>query len=536
MNRSLVSLAFAACGALVTSTSATAQGNGGLPPQARAVVQLPIKFDTTSVPLREMYDQSLPTVARGGRDFEPGRPLPIGHTNLSFVDPLAATSVGYSLARDVTARVYGRHAGRSQLSRGPARYDRRPRPQSLRAVGQPALLHLHVDPRRQQPDYGVQPRSRLPEEWQRRVAGLRRRLRDLQRRRPDRAVRPTRRPLDPDPVRGLQVPLHAVRGRLDDGRPDGHLQPLLVLLQQRLQRLSEDGRLAGRLLHQLQHVQSRPHLLGSKVCALERDKMLIGASARQICAQTSNSYGSLLPADVEGTALPAAGTPNYLFSITSSPLQFWKFAVNWTAGTGTLTGPTTVPGVAAFSRACSGGTCIPQPGTTQHARLAGRSLDVSPELPQPGHARGAAGQPLGLLGRRERGPVVRAQHRRRQPDCPAAGHLPARTRLPVDGQRCNGQDRRHCDRLQRLELRDPTEHRYAYRAPGDTLGTIGNETSILVGSGSQTGTLSRWGDYSTISVDPTDGCQMVFTTEYIPSNGSFNWSTYIYSMKLSTCI
>src|SRR6185295_18049788 len=40
--------------------------------------------------------------------------------------------------------------------------------------------------------------------------------------------------------------------------------------------------------------------------------------------------------------------------------------------------------------------------------------------------------------------------------------------------------------------------RYAYRAPGDTLGTLGNETSVLTGNFSQTGTLTRWGDYSTI--------------------------------------
>jgi hypothetical protein len=28
---------------------------------------------------------------------------------------------------------------------------------------------------------------------------------------------------------------------------------------------------------------------------------------------------------------------------------------------------------------------------------------------------------------------------------------------------------------------------------------------------------------------------MVFTTEFIPSNGSFNWSTKIAAFRLSTC-
>jgi hypothetical protein len=78
--------------------------------------------------------------------------------------------------------------------------------------------------------------------------------------------------------------------------------------------------------------------------------------------------------------------------------------------------------------------------------------------------------------------------------------------------------------------------RYAGRGPADPLGVLGGETNLLTGPGVQTGgTLTRWGDYSTLSVDPVDGCTMVFTTEFIPSNGQFNWSTYIGSFKLSTC-
>ena len=77
--------------------------------------------------------------------------------------------------------------------------------------------------------------------------------------------------------------------------------------------------------------------------------------------------------------------------------------------------------------------------------------------------------------------------------------------------------------------------RYAYRGPADPLGTLGNETEAKAGPGVQTPNLARWGDYSTISVDPVDGCTMVFTSQYQPANGNFNWTTYIYSFKLSTC-
>ena len=45
------------------------------------------------------------------------------------------------------------------------------------------------------------------------------------------------------------------------------------------------------------------------------------------------------------------------------------------------------------------------------------------------------------------------------------------------------------------------------------------------GAGSQTGSsLSRWGDYSAMTVDPTDDCTFWYTNEYLASTG-FNWGT-----------
>jgi len=280
---------------------------------------------------------------------------------------------------------------------------------------------------------------------------------------------------------------------------------------------------------------------GSRVCAFERDKMLIGATARQVCASTSNSQASLVPSDLEGTTLPPAGTPNLLLSITSSTLNFWRFAVNWTAGTGTLTGPTAI-GVAAFSRACSGGACIPQPGTTQQLdsladrlmyRLSYRNLGTREALVinhsvATGGVSGirwyefqnATGQTMASAT-----PVVRQQG----------------TFSPSSDYRWMGSAA--MDKTGGIAVGYNISNsttikpsiRYAYRGPADPLGTLGNETSVVAGPGVQTPTLARWGDYSTISVDPVDGCQMVFTGEYIPANGNFNWTTYIHSFKLSTC-
>jgi len=48
-------------------------------------------------------------------------------------------------------------------------------------------------------------------------------------------------------------------------------------------------------------------------------------------------------------------------NIGTNSLRLWKFHVDWAnAANTTLTGPNTIA-LPAFTRACSGGTCIPQP-------------------------------------------------------------------------------------------------------------------------------------------------------------------------------
>ena len=78
--------------------------------------------------------------------------------------------------------------------------------------------------------------------------------------------------------------------------------------------------------------------------------------------------------------------------------------------------------------------------------------------------------------------------------------------------------------------------RYTGRLPGDAAGTMGQgEATVITGAGSQNGGLSRWGDYSAITVDPADDCTYWYTNQYIPANGSFNWRTRIGSFKFPSC-
>jgi len=76
---------------------------------------------------------------------------------------------------------------------------------------------------------------------------------------------------------------------------------------------------------------------------------------------------------------------------------------------------------------------------------------------------------------------------------------------------------------------------YTGRLVSDAAGTMQAETLMTTGVGSQTGGLSRWGDYSAMTIDPSDDCTFWFTSEYLKATGSFNWSTRIASFKFPGC-
>src|SRR5207302_74826 len=73
------------------------------------------------------------------------------------------------------------------------------------------------------------------------------------------------------------------------------------------------------------------------------------------------------------------------------------------------------------------------------------------------------------------------------------------------------------------------------RAASDPAGTLQAETSVVTGTGVQNGTLTRWGDYSAMQVDPVDDCTFWFTTEYMKTTGTFNWNTRIASFTFPNC-
>lgn len=78
--------------------------------------------------------------------------------------------------------------------------------------------------------------------------------------------------------------------------------------------------------------------------------------------------------------------------------------------------------------------------------------------------------------------------------------------------------------------------RYSTRSASDPLGTMGAEVTLQAGGGVQQSSSSRWGDYSSMSVDPVDGCTFWYTTEYYANSGSFDFKTRIGKFKQAGCI
>lgn len=280
---------------------------------------------------------------------------------------------------------------------------------------------------------------------------------------------------------------------------------------------------------------------GSKVCAFDRAQMLAGAAATQQCVQLSTSYGGLLPSDLDGSILPAAGTPNFVMNLGTNKLNLWKFSVNWATPSATaLTGPTALA-VTSFTAACGGGTCVPQAGTARTLdsladrlmyRLAYRKFADGHDALVVNHAV--------TLGATKRSTYagVRWYEVRNPGGTPTV--YQQSTYAPDTTYRWMGSV--GMDKQGNIALGYSASSsaikpalRYATRLAGDALNTLSNETVIVQGTGSQTGTLSRWGDYSHMSIDPTDDCTFWYTSEYLKADGTFNWSTRIHSFKINGC-
>jgi len=276
--------------------------------------------------------------------------------------------------------------------------------------------------------------------------------------------------------------------------------------------------------------------VGSDACAYNRAAMLNGQPATQVCFQQSSSVGSLLPADVDGTTPPPTGAPNYLLTYGANSLELYKFHVDFAnPSNSTFTGPTVIP-VAAFTPLCfGGGECVPQPMTGNRLdSLADRLMYRLAYRKFADHESLVVNHSVAVSG----GSGVRWY------EIQSPGGTPV---VAQQGTYAPNSDYRWMASIAMDKIGDiavgysvssgatSPSIAFAGRVPSDPAGALEAETTVISGSGSQTGTLSRWGDYSAMTIDPTDDCTFWYTQEYLVSNGSWNWRTRIANFKFPGC-
>jgi hypothetical protein len=277
--------------------------------------------------------------------------------------------------------------------------------------------------------------------------------------------------------------------------------------------------------------------IGPQVCALNRSAMLAGTAMTAQCFQRSTSDASFLPSDFDGTMAPPTGEPNFYLELGSSTtLKLFKFHVDFTTPTNTtFTGPISIP-VASYTDACGlTGTCIPQAGTSQRLdslgdrlmhRLAYRNFGDHEALVATHSINSSSA--VGVRWYEIRSPNATPVLFQQGTLAPSGVYLwMGSVAMDKLGDMAIG-----------FSLSSGSLHPsigYTGRVPTDPLNTLESPQLILKGSGSQTGGLSRWGDYSSMSVDPADDCTFWYSNEYLKSNGSFNWSTRIASFRFNSC-
>ncbi len=278
---------------------------------------------------------------------------------------------------------------------------------------------------------------------------------------------------------------------------------------------------------------------GATTWAFDRAKMLAGLPATAQTFHLSSSYFGLLPSSLDGRTPPPAGSPDYFVSLgTSTSLNLWKFHADFSnAANSTLVGPSSIS-VTGFTELCGGLTCIPQAGTGQKLdsladrlmyRLAYRNFgDHEALVVTHSVAPGAGGGGVRWYEIRNPGgtPVV-YQQSTYAPD--TQYRWMASAAMDRSGDIGVGYS------LSSSKINPAIA--YTGRAASDPLNTLRQAETVLVsGTGSQLPKLSRWGDYSSMVVDPTDDCTFWYTTEYLTTNGTFNWHTRIGTFKFPSCV
>ena len=309
---------------------------------------------------------------------------------------------------------------------------------------------------------------------------------------------------------------------------------------------------------------------GIGVYGLERNKMINGdpgARAVSFFLDGNNPAilplvgDGLLPPDIDGKQKPKNEDPAPIigtqddgggYGATFDALNIWDFSVKWrSTPTASLTLNAQLP-VAAFDSifpcAPTSRDCLPQPGITNPAQY----LDILSYRQRPTFR-------LAYRNFKTYDAMVTNQSVEALPGVAGVRWYEIRrtgntysvyqqgTYAPGDGVHrwmgSTAQDKKGNMAIGYSVVNGTTVFpgiRYTGRLAGDPLGTLPlGEGVIINGSGVQTTTNSRWGDYTALTVDPVDDCTFWYVNEYYTAAGQASspagWQTRIASFKLPGC-
>ena len=291
--------------------------------------------------------------------------------------------------------------------------------------------------------------------------------------------------------------------------------------------------------------------LGTEPFAFDRTNMLAGNAATVIspgvAGSPANNEDPVIPSDFDGKIAPPAGAPNTFVEFPDSSgnntnhYRYWHYSVGVPFGNGPTFTQFTGPAAAPYTFLCIGTrACVPQLGVADKLdaiadrlmfRLAYRNFG-SPTAPNESWVSNFTVNSSGIAAPRwfELKGLGGASGTINQ----ESTYQPDTTWRWMGSVAMDGTGNLALGFSASSSAIHPQVH-YATRAVTDPPSTLTAETDAFDGSGSQTDTSNRWGDYSAMTVDPVDDCTFWYTQEYYSTNSSFNWRTRVVNFKFSTC-
>jgi hypothetical protein len=290
---------------------------------------------------------------------------------------------------------------------------------------------------------------------------------------------------------------------------------------------------------------------GTEAWALNRYDMESGLPLRAFVAYIANTIDpfAMVPSNLRGNtpaSMPAAGTPNYFVSESQTAFAFevrkFQVAADWSSATFSA-----ATNIGQSSYTVPGQNIVPQPGTTVTLDSLGDRLMQKVQYRKVGGAeslwvshtfRSSSSGPTGSQWAQINvtGGTINTTAVQQQKFDPADTIYRWMSSIAADnaGNAALGYSASNASVTPSI--------RYAGRLATDALNTLPQtETVLQAGVGSQTGNCGggpchRWGDYSSMSVDPADDCTFWYNSEYysISSANTIAWDTRIGAFRYST--